>query len=41
MVDKLNELADKYDLQLLSTPMEFSSTGELTRVLSIDHVLLP
>lgn len=41
MVDKLNELADKYGLQLLSTPMEFSSTGKLTRVLSIDHVLLP
>ena len=41
MVDKLQELADKYGLQLLSTPMEFSSTGKLTRVLSIDHVLLP
>ena len=41
MVDKLHELADKYGLQLLSTPMEFSSTGKLTRVLSIDHVLLP
>ena len=41
MVDKLNELSDKYGLQLLSTPMEFSSTGKLTRVLSIDHVLLP
>lgn len=41
MVDKLEELAEKYDLKLLGAPLEFESMGGFTRAVGIDHVLLP
>lgn len=41
MVDKLEELAEKYHLKLLGVPLEFQSMGGFTRALGLDHVLLP
>lgn len=40
MVDKLEELAEKYGLTLLGAPMEFDSMKAFTRAIGIDHVLL-
>lgn len=41
MADKLKELAGKYNLKLLGTPVEFESMSGFTQALGIDHILLP
>lgn len=41
MEDKLEALAEKYQLKLLGAPMEFTTMSGFARALGIDHVLLP
>ena len=41
MADKLEELAEKYQLKLLRSPVEFESMSGFAKALGIDHILLP
>ena len=41
MVDKVDEIAAKYNLKLLRSPVEFESMSGFAKALGIDHILLP
>ncbi len=40
MVDKLEEVAEKYNLKLLGAPLEFQAMGGFTHAVGVDHVLV-